>query len=144
MACREAPSFEHYIKKRLSPRSEAGRTIAALSKDTSLSNAVSMAIESLPTGQSRELRHFVDLFEPYCEWVEDWEPKGWEMETLFSGSSVSTVTLLPPEGRDWRDLTARGAHPSDDVVAAAAGVLSVKLESVEHEPRVVIYFRVVR
>jgi hypothetical protein len=136
MACREAPTFESFVQERLSPRSEAAKMIADLSKDTSLSNAVALTIEALPAGKSRELRHIVDLFEPYCEWVEDWEAKGWQIE-----SSGSWVTLVPPEGRDWNELCARKAHPSDEVVAAAAGVLSVKFEDVEFEPRIEISYR---
>jgi hypothetical protein len=136
VACREAPSFEEYIRDRLDWRSEAGRMLAALSKDTSLSNAVSMAIESLSTRQSREFRHLVDLFEPYCEWVEDWESKGWDVK--FSGSFM--VTLSPPASRNWSDLTVRGGHPSDEVVAAAIGVSSVKFEDVEFEPQIKISY----
>jgi hypothetical protein len=137
MACREAPTFEEYIRKRLGSRSEAGKMIADLSKDTSLSNAVAMTIEALPATKSRELRHLVDFFEPYCRWVEDWEPKGWRIER-----SGSWVTLQAPEGRHWDELSARRAHPSNDVVAAAVGVSSVEFDDVEFEPRIEITFRV--
>ena len=92
MACREAPTFEEFVKKRLGSRSEAAKMIATLSKETSVSNAVAMTIEALSTRQSHELRHLVDLFDSYCEWVEDWEPAGWEIE-----SSGSRVLLRPPK-----------------------------------------------
>lgn len=138
MACREAPSFEDFISERLSPRSEAGKMIISLSKDTSLSNAVAMTIESLPASKSRELRHLVDLFELYCDWVEDWESKGWEI-----GVSGSWVMLLSPEGRDWSELCARRAHPPDKVVAAGAGVSSVKYDDYDLTgTRVEITYRV--
>jgi hypothetical protein len=138
MACREAPSFEDFISRRLSPRSEAGKMISTLSKDTSLSNAIAMTIEALPASKSRELRHLVDLFKLYCDWVEDWEPEGWEIEV-----SGSWVTLLAPKGRDWGEVSRRGAHPPNNVVAVAAGVPSVQMEGAEYEPRVEISFRVV-
>lgn len=136
MACREAPTFESFVRDRLSPRSEAAKMIADLEKDTSLSNAVALTIEALPTSKSRELRHIVDLFEPYCEWVEDWETKGWQIE-----SSGAWITLTPPEGREWSELCARGGRPSDEVIAAAAGVPSAKFEDVEFEPRIEISYR---
>lgn len=114
--------------------------ITSLSKDTSLSNAVAMTIESLSASQSRELRHFVDLFEPYCEWVEDWEPRGWQIK-----SSGSSVTLFAPPGDDWGGLCRRGAHPSNDVVAAGAGVSSVKFVDFDLEKlRIEISYHVIR
>lgn len=135
MACREAPTFERYINERISPRSEAGKVIASLAKDTSLSNAISLAIEALGTQKSRELRQIIDLFGPYCEWVEDWEPAGWEIT-----SSRSDVTLRPPKNYEW----GRGKHPNNDVVAAAAGVLAVRFDEVEFEPQTEVSFRIVR
>ena len=135
MACREAPTFEHYVSERISPRSEAGRVIASLAKETSLSNAISLAIEALGTSKSRELRQVIDLFEPYCEWVEDWESKGWEIE-----ATRSNVLLRPPSDYEW----GHGKHPNNDVVAAAAGVLAVRFDEVEFEPRTEVSFRVVR
>lgn len=135
MACREAPTFEDFIRRRLGARSEAAKMIASLSKDTSLSNAVAMTIEALPTRQSHELRHLVDLFEPYCDWVENWEPRGWEITP-----SSSHVLLRPPKGYEW----GQGPHPNNDVIAAAAGVLAVRFDDVEFEPRVEVSFRVVR
>jgi hypothetical protein len=138
MACRGAPSFEEFIKKRLGPRSEASKMITSLSKDTSISNAVAMTIEALSASQSRDLRHLVDSFQRYCDWVEDWEPRGWEIE------AGDWITLLGPPGREWADLCARGAHPSDDVVAAAAGVSAVKFDDVVFDKRIEITFRVTR
>jgi hypothetical protein len=135
MACREAPTFESFVKKRLGPRSEAAKMIADLTKDTSLSDAIPIAIHSLPSGKSRELRQVVDLFEPYCEWVEDWEPKGWEIET-----SRSQVILRPPKDFEW----GHSVHPDSDVIAAAAGVLAVRYEGAEFEPKIAVTFRVVR
>jgi len=135
MACREAPTFEEFVKKRLGSRSEAAKMIATLSRDTSVSNAVAMTIEALPTRQSHELRHLVDLFDPYCEWVEDWEPAGWEIET-----SGSRVLLRPPKNYEW----GRASHPNNDVIAAAAGVLGVRFDEVEFEPDVEVSFVVTR
>jgi hypothetical protein len=139
MVCRDAPSFEDFVRERLSPRSEAGKMITSLSKDTSLSNAVAMTIESLSASKSRELRHIINSFELYCDWVEDWEPKGWEI-----GTSGSWVILLAPEGRDWAELCARRAHPPDNVVAAGAGVSSVKYDDFDSTgTRVEITYRIV-
>jgi hypothetical protein len=135
MACREAPTFERYVSERIGPRSEAGKMIATLAKDTSLSNAISLAIESLPTSKSRDLRQIVDLFEPYCEWVEEWEPEGWEVE-----ASRSRVVLRPPSGYAW----GRDEHPNNDVVAAAAGVIAVRFDEVEFEPKLEVSFVVTR
>lgn len=135
MACREAPTFERFVSERISPRSEAGKVIASLAKETSLSNAVSLAIEALSTQKSRELRQVVDLFESYCEWVEEWEPEGWRID-----ASRSQVLLHPPKSYEW----GHGVHPDDDVIAAAAGVLAVRFEEVEFEPRLEVSFRVVR
>lgn len=135
MACREPPTFESFVKKHLGPRSEAARLIADLTRDTSLSDAVPIAIQSLSTGKSRELRQIVDLFEPYCEWVEDWEPKGWEIER-----SGSQVLVRPPGDFAW----GHSVHPDNDVIAAAAGVLAVRYEGAEYEPKIEVTFRVVR
>lgn len=135
MACREAPTFERFVSERIGSRSEAGKMIATLAKDTSLSNAVSLAIESLSASKSRELRQIVDLFEPYCEWVEEWEPEGWEVKV-----SQSHVLLHPPSGYAW----GRDEHPNNDVIAAAAGVLAVRFDEVEFEPKLEVSFVVTR
>jgi hypothetical protein len=135
MACREAPTFERYVSERIGTRSEAGKMIATLAKDTSLSNAISLTIEALPAGKSRDLRQIVDLFEPYCEWVEEWEPEGWEVEV-----SRSHVILRPPKDYAW----GRAEHPNNDVVAAAAGVLGVKFDEVEFDPKLEVSFVVTR
>jgi hypothetical protein len=138
MACREPPTFESFVRERLGPHSEAAKMIADLVQDRSLSDAIPIAIQSLPTSKSRELRQIVDLFEPYCEWVEDWEPQGWKVER--SGSSV---LLYPPKKYSW----GHEEHPSSDVIAAASGVIAVRYEGAEfnekNEPKEVS-FRVVR
>jgi hypothetical protein len=116
--------------------------ITSLSKDTSVSNAIAMTIEALPTGQSRALRQLVNSFERYCDWVEDWEPKGWTIE-----ATGSQVALEAPPGSDWAELCCyRRKHPSNEVVAAAAGVSSVKFNNVRWLAgrRIVITFLVTR
>jgi hypothetical protein len=112
--------------------------IATLAEDTSVSDAIAMTIEALPPGQSRELRQIVDLFEAYCEWVEDWEPEGWEIER-----SDSQVLVQLPKGYEW----GRGPHPRTEVIAAGAGVLAIRFEKVEYDPNyrvVAVSFRIVR
>jgi hypothetical protein len=126
MACRQPPTFERYVLERLSPRSEAARMLADLAKDSSVSDAVPLVIESLPVQKSRELRQIVDLFEPYCEWVEDWETSGWEVER-----SGSKVTVRLPKGYEW----GRGPHPRSEVIAAGAGVTAIRFEKVEHDDK---------
>lgn len=135
MACREAPTFERFVSERIGPRSEAGKLLASLSKDTSLSDAVALAIETLSPRQSRELRQVAELFESYCEWVEEWEPSGWEIE-----ASRSRVLLRPPPNYEW----GRDEHPNDEVIAAAAGVLAVRFDEVEFEPQLEVSFVVTK
>ncbi len=68
--CPHPDSFEKYIRERfLRPhaKTEAAREVTALARDTSLSNAVSLAIESLPTAESATLRRLVDAYESWCQ-----------------------------------------------------------------------------
>jgi hypothetical protein len=135
MACREAPTFESFVRKRLGARSEAARMLALLTEDMSLSNAIPETIRSLSTQKSRELRQLVDLFDSYCEWIEEWEPQGWQVER-----SGSNVLLHPPKNYEW----GHAEHPSSDVIAAAAGVLAVSYKGATFDPKVVATFHVVR
>jgi hypothetical protein len=48
-------------------KTEAAREVTALARDTSLSNAVSLAIESLSTAESATLRRLVDAYMPWCQ-----------------------------------------------------------------------------
>lgn len=136
MVCRgHAPTFEEYVKKRLPARSEAGKLVATLSKDTSISNAIALAIESLSTRASRELRQIVDSFEDHCRWVENWEAKGWRMRV-----DGDWITLSPPSDFAW----GYGKKPKDQVIAAGAGVRAVKFDDVSFEPKLEVTFRVLR
>lgn len=64
MACRDAPSFEEYVREWMyGTKTEAAQEIWDLARDgTSLSDAVALAIESLPARKSAQLRRLVELF----------------------------------------------------------------------------------
>jgi len=123
MACRDAPNFESYIRARLDWDTEAGDAVAALSKDTSLADAVALAIESLPERDAEQLELLAAQFEPYCEWVEEWEPAGWSMM-----KGHNRVSVYSPKSHDWGGSADR--YPSVEVIAAAAGFESVELDAV--------------
>jgi hypothetical protein len=56
---------EKFLKKR--PKSEAARELMAFWRETSLENAVLLAIESVPTAKSKVLRNLLNEYMPWCQ-----------------------------------------------------------------------------
>jgi hypothetical protein len=141
-SCRDAPSFEEYVRGWLyKTNTESADVIYDLVKSgDSLSNSVALTIESLPARKTARLRRLVELFEPYCEWVEDWKPKDWRIEDNYNATSGEVVAFLATGNWDKRNLphTRRGdviklgvEIPSEDVIAAFHGVDSAKFLRIE-------------
>lgn len=133
MACRDPASFDAYIRERLAggnatghppttrkrqrslgPRSEAARVVFEfVEKDrVSMGEAVLLAIEALPASKTRELRRIVDLFEPWCEWIDEWFARGWTFKIGYDG-----VIVVPPRTFDYHNKS----YPRIDVISAAVG-----------------------
>jgi len=130
---RDYLSYKRYIERWLdSSRSDVAAFIreeVAVTWNGDVAMAVADALEHqerFPDRDTEELDRVQDLYESWCEWLDDWEPKGWQIDV-----SGSNVTLTAPNGSEWKGLWRRGSHPSDDVIAAAAGVLSVKFKGAE-------------
>jgi len=133
MACRDALSFEEYIREWMySTHTEASEEIYKLARDLereghpSLANAVALAIESLPTRKTTRLRRLVELFEPWCEWKEDWEQKGWRLQK-WDESHVAVVVPDDIEEDWWLKVEEtkgdkakeRDLFPDEELIAAA-------------------------
>lgn len=118
------------------PRSEATHVLAQLAKDVPLSEAVLLAIESLGTRQSAHLRRAVELYEPWCEWRDDWASHGWRITRVRKNRAIR---LVAPEDHPvvWGTMSQQDL-PDDDVVAAGADLDRVKLYSLQG--RVAEYF----
>ncbi len=120
MACRGAPSFEKYLRDRLlGSRSEVATVLAGLAKDVSLADAASLTLETLPRVKTKRLRQLVDSFESWCEWIEEWQPRGWS--ATMRGRRVS---VLAP-GKSPKDYF---PMPRGEVVAAAVDVDAVRFD----------------
>lgn len=140
MTCRGAPNFEEYVRGWIyKTNTEVVDVIYDLVKGgDSLSNAVALAIESLPARKTSHLRRLVELFEPYCEWMEEWEPKGWQIDDYGKGEAAAGIAT-----KDWTDpLVERDSVvielgvdiPGEDVVAAFNGVDSAKFSRILDHP----------
>lgn len=110
-------SFEDVMMKRLaSCHSEAcDEILAGVKSGRSLSDAVSDAIEALPTRKSRDLRRWLEDWEAWEEW-QGWKKQGWTMRRTGNEVEVKAPNLVthPNDG------------PSRKAVAAGAGVAAVK------------------
>ena len=144
MACRDPKNFDAYIRERLAAPSRAARSEAArvvldfADKDrVPMGEAVLLAIEALPASKTKQLRRIVDLFEPWCEWLDKWSEHGWSLD--YPRAGFVDVEMPPKVSVSFRD---RHTFPSDDVVAAAIGAEKVELVGAAHGGAV--RFRIVR
>ncbi len=128
-SCHDMKVFAEYMRTRFlntGKKSAAVTAVSQFAKDAPLSEAVLLAIESLTTRESKELRRVVDQFHDYCEWHDTWKPLGWEARKDFG----STVLLAsPPLGGALDDALRGLGVPSPQIIAAAVGVSSVKSTS---------------
>ena len=123
-ACRDAHSFEDYMRERfMDSRSEAAETIRQLAQDVSFMDAVALTIDALRWAQTKRLRRIVELYEPWCEWKNEWVRRGWRLEWC---TNPNYFKLIAPEQKNFFER--RDEAPSDDVAAAAAGFDRVKFE----------------
>ncbi len=141
MRCRDVPNFEQYIRDWvIRTDSEAADVIRGFTKGgESMAQAVALTIESLPSRKTTRLRRLVELFEPHCEWMEDWASKGYRMQAYARGA---VAAVAPPEltfdVKGDEDSTAPGKDfPSEEIVAAAMGVESAKFSLIKRQQQVV-------
>lgn len=151
MACRDALSFEEYVREWMySTHTEASEEVYNLARDLereghpSLANAVALAIESLPARKTARFRRLVELFEPWCEWKEDWESKGWRLQKWDEGS----VAVVVPDDieEDWwlkveetkGDIEKeRLLFPDEELIAAATSRDSASFKKVHIGPQAI-------
>lgn len=107
-------------------RSEAAETIRQLEKDVSFMDAVVLTIESLGASHTRRLRRIVELYEPWCEWQNEWVRRGWTIERDINPNYFK---LISPN-KQGEYLQSREDAPDDDIAAAAAGFDRVRLEHI--------------
>ena len=151
MACRDVLSFEEYIREWMyGTHTEAAEEVYNLARGLaeegkpSLANAVALAIESLPSRKTARLRRLVELFEPWCEWKEDWESKGWQLTKYGDGRFVVTVPddieedwwLKVEETKGDADKE-RALFPDEELVAAATNRDSASYEKVHIGPQAI-------
>jgi len=127
--CRAYPGWEKYLRRRLERgTSEASRFVLDEAEATwggNVGEAVVDALEHFEDWQTGELRAILDLFESFCDWHEVWKPRGWRVSI-----SGLRVTVTSPPGYEWGDKDA----PTAGAIAAAAGVMGIKLDSVPNIP----------
>jgi hypothetical protein len=123
-ACRDPRSFEDFMRERfMDSRSEAAETIRQLEKDVSFMDAVALTIDALRWPTTKRLRRIVELYEPWCEWQNEWRRRGWSLRWEIN---PNYFTLLAPKSGPIFER--RDEAPSDDVAAAASGFDRVKFE----------------
>lgn len=117
-------SFEDFMMKRLAKcHAEAcDEILKSVRAGRSLSDAVTDAIEALPASKTRDLRRWLEDWEPWEEW-QAYEKKGWRVRSLGKGILALVTPPIPP-GTKWGDVV-RG-KPAERLIAAAAGVRQVK------------------
>ncbi len=121
-SCHDMKVFAEYMRTRFlntGKKSAAVTAVSQFAKDAPLSEAVLLAIESLTTRESKELRRVVDQFHDYCEWRDIWASGGWTAvrtkEHVVYITSPPIMRGRPPPG--W---------PSPRIVAAAVGASAVE------------------
>ncbi len=123
--CWAPANWEEYVRRWLDKSdTEVAEFVLDEAKETwdgDIGKAVNDALEHYSEWDLEELRRVLDLFEPWCEWREKWEPKGWQIDVRGD-----VIMLTSPPRYAWGNEDC----PSRDAIAAAAGVTDVKLANV--------------